>query len=166
MIAQLGTTYPIYIQNAFKSLGIQAVSILFILDTILIVIFQAPLVNLFSKSNKIFYAGLGGLFMGFGILILNFSSSFYIAIISCIIWTTGEMLFIPLSQLICYEKGLTQTQGSRIGAYQAIYALGTICGPVIGSQIYYYYGAEMLWYGFGIIGLTCFLSCNYFKKYA
>ncbi len=166
MIAQLGTTYPIFIQNTFKELGIQAVSILFILDTLLIVIFQAPLVNLLKKANKILFTGIGGFLMGFGMLILNVSSFFYLAIISCVLWTTGEMLFIPLAQLICYEKGLKKNQGKRIGAYQAVYAFGTICGPVFCSQIYFYYGSEMLWYAFGVVGICCFLVCNYFKKYA
>ncbi|HEX2548746.1 MAG TPA: MFS transporter, partial [Gammaproteobacteria bacterium] len=136
MIAQLGTTYPIYIQNSFRDLGMRAVSILFILDTVLIVLFQAPLVNFLKKSNKIFFIGIGGLFMGGGMAILNISFIFSLAIISCVIWTTGEMLFIPLTQLVCYEKGLDQKQGKPIGIYQAIYATGTICGPALGAFIY------------------------------
>jgi hypothetical protein len=165
MIAQLGTTYPIYIQNSFRDLGMRAVSILFILDTVLIVLFQAPLVNFLKKSNKIFFIGIGGLFMGGGMAILNISFIFSLAIISCVIWTTGEMLFIPLTQLVCYEKGLDQKQGKPIGIYQAIYATGTICGPALGAFIYQRFGSETLWYAFGVIGLCCFLICSHFKKY-
>lgn len=50
IIAQLGATYPLYIQDSFPHLGINAVSILFILDTALIVAFQAPLTTLVSKK--------------------------------------------------------------------------------------------------------------------
>jgi predicted MFS family arabinose efflux permease len=166
IIGQLGTTYPLFIQDTFKNLGIKAVSLLFILDTVLIVIFQAPLVNFFQNSNKIFMMGAGGLLMGLGMLILNFSSIFFLAVISCIIWTTGEMLFIPLTQLLCYEKGLSNKKGQSIGTYQAIYAASTICGPLLGGMTYQYFGGKTLWYVSGFIGLSCFLVCNFIKKHA
>ena len=50
VVSQWGTTYTLYINNTFPSLGIHAVSILFIMNTVLIVVFQSPVLNYFYKS--------------------------------------------------------------------------------------------------------------------
>ena len=76
LISQLNIAYPLYIQQTFSKIGTQAVSILFILDTLLIVFFQAPLVNRLKNFNKIILIEMGAFLMGFGMFILNFSSFF------------------------------------------------------------------------------------------
>lgn len=158
-IAQLSSTYPIYVKNAFPELGLRAVSILFTLDTILIVLFQAPLVNFLKNYNHLLIAGLGGLLMGVGMLILSFSTNFTLGIISCLFWTTGEMLFIPMSQLVCYENSAMGKKGQTMGTYKAVYASSLIIGPTLGSVVYQYGGGDMLLHISFLIGLLCFLSC-------
>lgn len=159
IIAQLSITYPIYVQDIFPDLGVKAVSILFILDTSLIVLFQAPLINFLGEYNKILIAGIGALCMGLGMIILAFSSSFYQGLLSCVIWTTGEMLFMPMTQLVCYEKGAKKKKGQAMGLFQSIFATAIVMGPMFGGCIYSQYGGEALWYLSGVIGLLCFLLC-------
>ncbi len=165
IISQLSVTYPVYIQHTFPQMGASAVSILFILDTLLIVFFQAPLVNCLKNFNKIFLAGIGAFLMGFGMFILNFSFMFYTAIISCLIWTTGEMIFIAMAQFVCYECGVKKKKGQIMGFFQAISASSRVVGPVAGGFIYYHFGGNMLWFLSMIIGATCLFLCSWFKKY-
>jgi len=160
IVAQLGSTYPMYIKNSFPQLGIKAVSILFILDTFLIVFFQAPLVNRLNKQNSFFIASLGALSMGLGMLVLSLSFSFSLAILSCVIWTTGEMLFFPMAQLICYEKGAYDKKGNSMGVYQSIYAASTVLGPILGGYMFHFSNGNLIWYLCGILGLLCFIACN------
>ncbi|WP_367606745.1 MFS transporter [Legionella sp. W05-934-2] len=159
IIAQLGSTYPLYIQASFPILGVQGVSILFLLDTFLIVLFQAPLTNLLSEQNKFLVTGTGALLMGFGMLVLCYASNFSLAIISCIIWTTGEMLFVSTAQLLCYESSQADKKGQSLGLFQSVFALSNIIGPVLGSSIYQYWGGYLLWYISGGIGILCFMLC-------
>jgi len=165
LIAQLGSTYPIYVKNAFPELGNKAVSILYILDTVLIVLFQAPLTNLLNNQNKIFIAGIGAFLMGIGMLLLSFSMVFSLAIISCIVWTTGEMLFMPMSQLICYEKSGLKNKGRSMGTYQAIYASSAIVGPALGGYIFQYQGGNDVWYVSAIVGVICLSLCYLIKSH-
>jgi MFS family permease len=165
IIAQLSATYPIYVQKAFPLLGVKAVSILFILDTSLIILFQAPLVNSLNNYNKIFIVGIGAFLMGLGMLVLSFSFNFYLAIVSCLIWTTGEMLFISMSQLVCYEKGATKKKGQSMGAFQATFAASAVAGPVLGGFAYRFADGNVLWYLSAGLGSLCFLACNFYKKY-
>lgn len=163
IIAQLGSTYPIFIQELFPHTGFKAVSTLFILDTFLIVFFQAPLTTMVSKNNKLLVTGSGAFLMGLGMLVLSFSSVFYLAIISCIIWTTGEMLFISTAQLLCYECSNTNNKGQSLGLFQTTFAVSNVFGPVFGGLVYQHCGGNILWYISMVIGVFCFLLCWYFS---
>ena len=165
IIAQLSSTYPLYVQESFPKLNVQAVSILFLLDTALIVIFQAPLIVLVSKQNKLLITGVGALFMGLGMLILRFSFIFSLAILSCIVWTIGEMLFISTAQLICYENSNNKKKGQSLGLFQSTFAVSNVVGPWLGGFIYQYWGGNILWYCSTIIGAFCFLLCWHFSRF-
>src|SRR5690606_19634413 len=130
---------PLYIQASFPKFGIQGVSILFILDTFLIVFFQALLTNLLRNQNKYTVTGFGALLMGLGMLVLCYASFFFLAIISCIIWTTGEMLFVSTAQLLCYERSQPHKKGQSLGLFQTIFASSSIVGPALGGAIYQYW---------------------------
>lgn len=166
IIAQLGTTYPVYVQSVFPLLGVKAVSILFLLDTALIVLFQAPLINFLGGENKILIVGIGAALMGAGMLILSFSYSYFaVGILSCIVWTTGEMLFVSTAQAVCYEKGGENKQGHSVGLFQSIFATSLVVGPTFGGFVYHYFGGNMVWYLSGTIGLLCFLVCLFHARY-
>lgn len=164
IIAQLSATYPLYVQQAFPTLGVKAVSILFILDTVLIVVFQAPLSGLMSQKNKMMVVGVGAFLMGLGMLVLSFSFSFMLAIISCVIWTTGEMLFISTAQLVCYENGGEKKKGQSLGVFQASFAASSVIGPFLGGAVYQQFGGHVLWYLSFVIGTMCCFACLYYRS--
>ncbi|MFT4058515.1 MAG: MFS transporter [Legionella sp.] len=164
IIAQLSSTYPLYIQRLFPYLGVKAVSILFILDTFLIVFFQAPLTTLAGKQNKLLVTGFGALLMGLGMLILSYSSVFALAVFSCIIWTPGEMLFISTAQLLCYEHSSHQKTGQSLGLFQTAFATSNVIGSTLGGIIYQNWGGNLLWHCSMLIGTMCFLLCWYFSR--
>lgn len=159
IIAQLGSTYPIYIKESFPVLGDKGISILFILDTVLIVLFQVPLSNMLSNKDPIFVMGAGAFLMGLGMLMLSFSSYFSLAVFSCCLWTTGEMLFIPSSQLIIYENSTQTKKGQSIGMFQSTYAISTVVGPLLGGYLYSSLGRNSMWYLSAIIGTLCLFFC-------
>lgn len=159
IIAQLGSTYPVYVKNAFPHLATTAVSILFILDTVLIVMFQAPLSQYYGRFNTVLVMGVGAFLMGLGMLVLSLSTTFMGAMMSCCIWTTGEMLFLPTAQLLCYEHGSQIKKGQSIGIFQSTYAISTVVGPAVGGLIYSQVDIHAMWYLSMLIGLACLLSC-------
>lgn len=165
IIAQLSTTYPLYVQNKYPEFGLKAVSILFLLDSALIVALQAPISNLIKQYNKILVIGSGALAMGLGMLLLNFSFVFLLAILSCVIWTVGEMLFISTAQVVCYEQGDIKKKGQNLGMFQSVFALSIIIGPILGGNLYQHVSGDAVWYVSGLIGVVCFLGCFLYKEY-
>lgn len=164
IFAQLSTTYSIYVQDAFPELGIKAVSILFILDTILIVLFQAPIIALIKPYRKVLILGLGAFLLGLGMLILSFSFTFTLALISCLVWTIGEMLFMPPAQLLCYENAPATKKGQTLGVFQSTYATSCVAGPAIGGFIYQHLGGNTLWYISAALGLACLVACIKYRN--
>lgn len=164
IIAQTGSTYPIYIQEKFPEFGVQGVSLLFMLNTFMVVMFQAPIVNLFNKSNKLLLVGIGAFLLGNSMVILSFSTLFSLAAFACVIETIGEMLFFSVAQLVCYERGEEKKKGHSLGLYRTVYASSRIIGPAIGCVIFQQLGGNILWYVCGLFGVVSLVSCQYFRN--
>ena len=79
--------------------------------------------------------------------------------VSCGIWTTGEMLFIPTAQLLCYQNGNSRRKGQSMGVFQSTFAVSTVVGPTIGGYIYSVISPNAVWYISLVIGILCMTSC-------
>ena len=159
VIAQLNTTYPIYIHHNFKWLGMMGIGILFSLNAALIVLLQAPITDLLQSFNKLLIVGLGSFFMGTSMLILNFPSSYIVVVVACVAYTFGEILFFSTAQLVCYESGIDKKKGRALGAFRTVYALTLVIGPTFGGVVYHKYGPHFLWGLSGLLGLICLMLC-------
>lgn len=162
IIAQLGTTYPIYLHDLFPTMGLSSSGYLFIVNAVLIIFFQVPLVGYFKKHNKILMMGLGGFLYGLGMCLLSVAVYYWIAVLACLIESVGEMLFVSLAQLVCYQYADEHKKGESLGWFQSVFAASVVVGPYAGSLIYHHFGGKVIWYSSGIIGIICLLSCLIF----
>jgi MFS family permease len=157
IIAQTNSTYPVFLAQIFPSMGIKSFSILFTLNTFMVVFFQPLIVQTFAHFKKVHLIGMSSFLMGMGILILCYTSHFSIAVVSMFILTMGEILFFAISQLICYENSESHQKGQGLGIYRMIFASSRIVGPVFGGFIYQQLGGNILWYICFLMGLCCLL---------
>ena len=157
-VSQLGSAYPIYIQQQFPSMAIHAVSILFALNSLLVVLVETPLCPLVANQNKMTMLGIGALLIGIGMCMLTLSTVFAIAVLACVVYSIGEIIFFSMAQFLYYEQGEDGKKGSSIGTYRMTYAMSRVIGPAAGGYIYYHYSGEMVWYISAIIGLVCFVA--------
>ncbi len=164
VVSQLNSTYPIYINATFPHLGINAVGILFTLNSLIVVLFETPIGNIIGNYNKIFMIRLSSFFIGFGMLMLSFSSLFSFAILACIIYTLGEIVFFCMAQLICYQKAEGNKKGHNLGLYRMVYATSRVVGPACGGYIYLQFGGNIVWYVCGVVGFMSLIVCNYYRK--
>lgn len=159
VMSQLFTTYSIFLHQIFPGFGGKAVGVLFAINSGMIVFLQTPLVNLVKQKNKLVVMAVGALLFGLGMMMLNFSFLFLIAMLACIIFTIGEMLFISMTQSVIYESGAANKKGRCLGYYQSTFACSMIAGPALGGLVYHYFSGEMVWYISGLIGFICFILC-------
>ncbi len=163
IISQLSATYPLYIKHTFAELGMQGVSILFFLNTLLVILCEVPIGQFVRDFNKILLLGIGSFFIGLGMFLLSMTSLFVLAMLSCVIYTLGEIIFFSVAQLVCYQNSSTAKKGHSLGLFRMIFASSRVMGPLLGGYVYYHFGGQMLWYVSGWIGVGCLLGCFYFK---
>lgn len=160
MISQMSTTYPIYIENKFPLYGVHGVSVAFAVNSLLVVFFQAPLVNFFGRFNASMVMATGGFLLGFGMICFSFSSKYYFILIACVVYTMGEMLFFSMAQLHCYQFAPRSKRGRGLGLFRMTYAASRMLGPVMGGYIFQQLGGDVVWYVCGILGIFCFALCG------
>lgn len=163
-VAQVGTTYSIYIRDSFPALGVNSFAWLFSLNSVIIVFLQTPFVNFFQKYNKMLTLGVGAFLMGFGMFLLNFLFAYWFAIVAFIFYTLGEMLFFSNAQLITYQLGAAKKKGQSLGLFQAVFAFGVVVGPALGSYIYHLLGSHALWSLLGVLAAGSLGMCLALKE--
>jgi predicted MFS family arabinose efflux permease len=159
IFSQLRISYPLYLHEYYH-LDSNQFGKIFLINTIIIVLFQAFILDLFAKFNYLLLTGLGSFLIGFGMFLLPFGFGLKYAIFTCLFWTLGEMLFFSTSQILAYNKASQKTKGKSLGTYQMVYASSNILGPACGGYVYHHYTGNMVWYLCGLFGLICLGLCG------
>lgn len=163
IVSQLGAGYAIYINEVFHRMGMSAVSVLFTLNSALVVILATPIGQFINQFNKLTMLGISSFLIGFGMFMLSFTSIFSMAILACVVYTIGEIIYFGLVQLVCYETGEAKSKGSSLGRYRVVYGASRVVGPVVGGAIYSHYSGQMLWYACGVVGVFCMVGFFYVR---
>src|SRR3990167_11088784 len=151
IFVQLNATYPLYLKSHYGMNPYQF-SLIFTLNTIMIVLIEVPLLNFLKKYNQHAVIATGSLMLCVGMALLPISKLISFAFILCVIWTVGEILFFPTS-LNMAISATPENQGRYMGIYQMIFSVGYFVGPMIGAFIYPYEEAKFLWAMCGFIGI-------------
>ena len=165
IISQLGSTYPIYLAHVFPGQSINAVSIVFTLNSLLILFLQTPVANYFGGFNKIFTVGLGAFLMAGSVSFLIVTHSMLALIFAMLAYTLGEMIFFSLAQFVIYQHSSPSKQARNVGLFQTVLAVSMIIGPTAGGYLYHQYGSDCLWAACGMIGFLLLAVTIHFKKY-
>ena len=155
VFAQQRVSYSLYLENNF---GNSAISSLLLLNSLLIIVFL-PSVNDYSqKKNKVRLMGIGGVMLAGGMAIYQYTNSYFIVFLLCIITTFGEMIGTLLSQLLCFQSARPASKGKAMGYYKFLYALGTIIGTSLGGYVQQHYGMNYVWIFCGILAFVMLVT--------
>jgi predicted MFS family arabinose efflux permease len=129
---------------------------LIIINTLMIVTLEMLLIHWIGKKPLTRFIAISFLLTGLGFALMPLGRSFPFAALTVAVWTTGEMLSMPLlGSLIAIRAG-PGSQGRYMGLFTFSFSISMIVGPMIGTAVYGNYGPDVLWFGCGIAGL--FLS--------
>lgn len=145
-------TYVIYLDNIAK-LSIKEISLLFAISGVIIAVFQIPLGHIIEKLSYQLACFIGIVFISVGIGMTSIIDNYQLAILSCVFWTLGEMIFYPVI-LVYIIKMSNYKEGKTMGLYQAFFSSGVLLAPLFGSMLYKI-SPIMLWNTSLIIGAIC-----------
>jgi MFS family permease len=108
------------------------------------------------QSAKVMAAAAVVLAIGFGST--AFANTAWGHAGSIVIWTLGEMAWLPVGPTIVSLLAPPNLRGAYQGAYGLAWALASSIGPLFAGQVLERLGSQTLWLGAATLGLLCAIS--------
>ncbi len=154
---QVWSTMPIFLREFYHS-SERAIGGLLSINALLIVIFEMLLIRAVEHLDRMRVVAIGALLVGAGLALLPLGPPYAVAVLAIAILTLGEMLALPIANVIVAERAGTSETGKYMGAYTLAFSTAFVFGPVAGTAIYEHVGADVLWYSIGALGLLLALA--------
>lgn len=156
---QVFSTFPLYLREhvGLRENGIGA---LLSLNAFLIVAFEMVLIHLVRNRDRMALVGAGGFALCAGFALMPLSSNVAWLALTVAIWTLGEMLSLPILNVVVSERASAGYQGQYMGLYTMAFSLAFVLAPLAGTAVYERFGAQSLWYGMGALGVALSASSS------
>ncbi len=157
VLFQVFTTMPLYLASTY-GLNESQVGLIFALNATLIVAFEMVLIKLLEHRRPEHVMGLGMFLMCAGFGFLPFGRGLAYAAFTVVIWSVGEMLTIPFSNVLVAEYAGAGRAGTAMGMYSAVFSVALILAPVVGLGILEHFGGTVLWTVAGLVGIPLWIA--------
>ena len=152
---QFFSTYPLYLRDVY-GLSKPLYGLICAINTLLIVAAEMILVNHARHWPQIKTIAWGLMLSCVGFGMLPFGTSMGYLILSMIVITVGEMLWMPLSLGWVAQRAGTEQRGVYMGWYTMTISISFVVGQSVGTTIYSQW-PDLVWYlsllaGFVILG--------------
>jgi len=158
---QLFSTLPVFFK---QELGMNEGTIggLMAINGLLIAIVEMPLIYVIEAHvrSKLRVIAWGVLLIGLSFFVLEMAYfwAMGVAILSIVIVTLGEILWMPFASVFALERSTPTTRGAYMGLYSSTWALGHIIGPAVGMFIADLWGFHTLWLFITGLALAAFFG--------
>lgn len=154
---QLISALPLYYNDVFK-LNEFKISVLMLINILVIVIFEMPLLNFLEKRaipiTKFIIMSCLLLCLSYLVLYKNFWVG--TLLISMLFLTLSEMLGFPYTNKFALSRAKEGLEGSYMATYAMSFSLAHIFSPKVSLSIIYNYGYQVNWLvsaGYGLLGI-------------
>jgi len=158
VLYQVFATLPLYLTSVY-GLNETQVGLIFALNAALIVVFEMVLIKHLERRRPEVVMGLGMFLMCAGFGLLPFGSGMAYAALTVAVWTVGEMLSLPFSNVLVAEYAGAGRAGTAIGMYSAVFSVALILAPVVGLGVLERFGGDVLWTACGLVGVPLWILC-------
>lgn len=126
---------------------------LIMINTVMIVTLEMLLIHWIGDRSLTRFIAISFFLTGLGFSMMPLGRSFPFAALTVAVWTTGEMLSMPLLVSLIAIRAGPGSQGRYMGLFTFSFSLSWIVGPAIGTAVYGSHGPSTLWFGCGVAGL-------------
>lgn len=128
------------------------------INAILVVLFQFSISRRTEKNPPMLMMAVGTFFVGIGLFLYGFVSTFLFFAIAMVILTVGEMITIPVAQAVVASFALEEMRGRYSFVYGNSWGISFAVGPYLAGLILDNYDPNWLWYACGLIGMIAVLG--------
>jgi MFS family permease len=133
---------------------------LFTVNTLLIIFLEVPLTSATALWSHRRALAIGALLTGSGFGALAFARTVPAIVASVVVWTFGEMIFLPTSGAFVADLAPAARRGAYMGLYTMSFSLAFAIGPWLGTVMLERFGPTVLWgvmFLFGCLSAAMFL---------
>lgn len=152
VLFQIFNTLPPYLASVY-GLSERQIGLVFAWNAILIVLFEMPLIRRLEHREAAPIVGLGMFLMCAGFGLFPWGRGLAWAVLPVTVFTVGEMLMIPFSNVLVAARAGPGRVGQAMGMYTSVFSVALIVAPVVGFSVYERFGGTVLWVGAGLVGI-------------
>ena len=123
------------------------VGLLFAINTVIIIVVEVPLNNAMADWPHRHALALGALLIGIGFGALILIDGVIGAAATVVVWTFGEMIFLPASAAFVSDIAPREQAGAYMGLYTMGFSVALAIGPWLGTEILENFGSSAVWVG-------------------
>lgn len=152
VLGQLLGTYPLTLTEVY-GLPAYAIGLVFTLNTLVIVVFQMPIIHAVERFDALRVVGVGAFLLCGGFALLSVTSSPLLIGGTVLVWTLGEMLTTPLLEGFVATRSRGAQQGQYMGLFSTAFSMAFVLAPLGGTWLYGVYGYRAVWWTCGAFGV-------------
>ena len=156
--SQMTVTLSQYVNKSVAN-GVTLFALLMSVNAIVVVAFQLPLAKWAEKRSPLVAIAVGNILFAIGDIGFAFSWNAVTFLLSMAVFTLGEVLNFPSSNLLVDELAPDEMRGAYYGA-QSFNNLGFFLGPWLGGMLLMYFGGATL---FTVMAVITVMSTSLYR---
>ncbi len=137
---------PLFLVNELRMTE-AGIGLLFAINTLIIIVVEVPLNTAMADWPHRHALALGALLIGIGFGALIMIDGVFGAAVTVVIWTFGEMIFLPASAAFVSDIAPREQAGAYMGLYTMGFSVALAIGPWLGTEILENFGSSAVWVG-------------------
>lgn len=154
---QINGTFPLYLHREY-GLSEAGIGGLLGLNALIVVAFEMLILHRVERLAPLAVIGPGAFLVCLGFALLPLGRGAFFAAATILVWTVGEMLALPMTNIFVAARAGSARAGRYMGAYTMSFATAFLIAPALGLEVYDRYGAEVLWGAAGGVGAVLWLG--------
>jgi predicted MFS family arabinose efflux permease len=150
---QVFSTFPLYLRDELGHRE-NVIGLLLSLNAFLIVSFEMVLIHMVQNRDRMRLASLGTFLLCGGLALIPLGKPAWFVAFTVVVWTFGEMLALPIINVVAAERAEKGYRGQYMGMYTMAYSIAFIVAPIVGTSVYAHFGPHALWHGIGALGIV------------
>ncbi len=154
---QINGTFPLYLHHEY-GLSEAAIGGLLGLNALVVVAFEMLILHRTERLAPLAIIGPGAFLLCLGFALLPLGRGALFAAATVLVWTVGEMLTLPMTNIFVAARAGSARAGRYMGAYTMAFATAFLLAPALGLSVYDRYGGGVLWGAAGVVGGALWLG--------
>ncbi|MEO8197036.1 MAG: MFS transporter [Thermoanaerobaculia bacterium] len=154
---QINGTFPLYLHHEY-GLSEAGIGGLLGLNALIVVACEMLILHRIERLPPLSVIAPGAFLLCLGFALLPLARGTFYAAGTVLVWTVGEMLTLPMTNIFVASRAGSARSGRYMGAFTMSFATAFLIAPALGLSVYGRWGGGVLWGAAGVVGVILWLG--------